>query len=57
MAKEVKNGSVTVHYSIVEHDLDGEVAFDWVTNTGQESDYLFASAEEAEKDVIAKLGG
>lgn len=52
MSEVVKEGSITFSYGIYKHD-DGR--YDWaIVETGEESDYLFDSAEEAEANLRGK---
>lgn len=56
--RTVKTGTVEVSYSITEYDMeDDSKVYDWVADSGHESDDLFDTLEDAERDAIYALGG
>ena len=55
----VKSGAVLrdhIKYDINQHEIEGEVKFDWLTDVGAESEEWFNSIEEAERDVRDFIG-
>lgn len=49
--KTVQEGSITVTYKVREVNRLGGIWYDWVTDSGDESDSFFPTIREAIKDV------
>lgn len=52
----VERRSVTVYYDIRRFLVDGKIKYDWVDAQGHDSDDLFDSAGEADRDAREEIG-